>query len=162
MVAILKFFKRNLPNRKSDWAETWWEASEQERDSEWLKSFRSNIQDGCYSGHLENLETTSAPEQYVGLNWNLGEGGGGGTRETRRFRAAKFVQFRHLRFKLFKWHLLPNRIADCAQTWLAASDWHRDSELWNYSGPISEMAPKVAVLKIFKSHLLPNGKSDWA
>ena len=34
MVAILKFFKRHLlPNRQSDWAETWWEASQWHRDS---------------------------------------------------------------------------------------------------------------------------------
>ena len=33
---------------------------------------------------------------------------------------------------------------------------------WNCSGPISEMAPKVAILKIFKPHLLPNGRSDCA
>ena len=27
---------------------------------------------------------------------------------------------------------------------------------------MSEMAPKVAILKIFKPHLLPNGKADLA
>ena len=34
------------PKPKSDWAETWWEASEQHRDSKFLKSFCSYIQDG--------------------------------------------------------------------------------------------------------------------
>ena len=47
MVAILKFFKRYLlPNRKSNWAKTWWEASQWHRNSELLKSFSSDIQDG--------------------------------------------------------------------------------------------------------------------
>ena len=55
MAAILKFFERHLlPNHKSDWAETWWEASERHKDSEFLKSFRSDIQDG-----LEILQMTS-------------------------------------------------------------------------------------------------------
>ena len=53
--AILKFFKLHLPNRKSDWAKTWLEASQLHRDSELLKSFRSNIQDGHHGGHLEIL-----------------------------------------------------------------------------------------------------------
>ena len=45
--AILKIFKRHLlPNRKLVWAETWWEALAQHTDSELLKSFRCDIQDG--------------------------------------------------------------------------------------------------------------------
>ena len=48
-----------LPNRKSDWAKSWWEASQQHRDSELLKSFLSDIQDGRHSGHLEILQVTS-------------------------------------------------------------------------------------------------------
>ena len=60
MAAILKFFKKHvLPNHKSDWAETGWETSEQYRDSELLKSFRSDIQDGRHGAHLEILQTTS-------------------------------------------------------------------------------------------------------
>ena len=60
MAAILKLFKRRvLPNRKLDWAKTWWEASQWHRDSELLKWFRSNIQDGHHGGHLEILQTTS-------------------------------------------------------------------------------------------------------
>ena len=134
MLSILKIFKWHLlPNRKSDWAETWWEASEQHRDSEWLKSFCSDIQDGCYSGHLENLETTSAPKWYVRLSWNLV----GGIGETWKFKTAKFIPFRHLRLKFFKWHLLPNCNADWAKAWLAASEWQRDSGL----------------LKLFWSHI---------
>ena len=56
MVAILKILKRHLPNHKLDWAETWWEASEQRRDSELLKWFCSNIQDGHHGGHLKNFK----------------------------------------------------------------------------------------------------------
>ena len=56
----LKIFKLYLlPNRKSVWAERWWEALGQHGDSELLKSFRSNIQDGHYGNHLEILQTTS-------------------------------------------------------------------------------------------------------
>ena len=41
IAAILKFFKRHfLPNRKSDWAKTWWEALQWHKDSELLKSFQ--------------------------------------------------------------------------------------------------------------------------
>ena len=39
-------------------------------DSELLNSLRSNIQDG----HLENLQTTSAPKRYVRLSPNLVRG----------------------------------------------------------------------------------------
>ena len=63
MSAILKLFKRHLPNYKSDWDETWWKTSEQQRDSEWLKSFRSDIQDVRHGGHPENIQITSAPER---------------------------------------------------------------------------------------------------
>ena len=146
-MSILKIFRRHLlPNHKSDWAETWWEASEQHRDSEWLKSFRSDIQDGRCSGHLE---TTSAPKWYVRLSWNLV----GGFGETWRFRTAKFVPFRHLRLEFFKWHL-PNHNADWAKAWLAASERFRIAEI--------VLVWYLAILKIFKPHLLPNGKSDWA
>ena len=44
IVAILKFFKKHLlPNCKS-----LWEASELHRDSELLKLFHSDIQEGCH------------------------------------------------------------------------------------------------------------------
>ena len=46
MEAIWKIFRLHLPDRKSDWSETWWEASQQDRNLEFLKSFRSDIQDG--------------------------------------------------------------------------------------------------------------------
>ena len=62
-MAILKFFKRHLlPNRKSDWAESWWEASQWHKYSELLKSFRSDIQDGRHGGHIEILQMTSPPK----------------------------------------------------------------------------------------------------
>ena len=64
MSATLKIFKQPLlPNCKLDWAETWLEASEQHRDSELLKLFHSDIQDGLHGGHLENLQIVSAPER---------------------------------------------------------------------------------------------------
>ena len=51
MVTILKILKRHLlPNVKSDWAETWWEAFEKHGDSELLNSFHPDFQDGCDGG----------------------------------------------------------------------------------------------------------------
>ena len=85
--AILKFFKRHLPNRKLDNAETWWEASEWHRDSELLKSFCSDIKDGNHGCHLENLQTSSAPKWQVRLSRN----------------------FSHF------WHVLQNRKSDWAE-----------------------------------------------
>ena len=62
MEAILKFSNWHLlPNPKSNWAETWWEASQWHRDSKLLKSFHSDIQDGRQDSHLEILQTTSPP-----------------------------------------------------------------------------------------------------
>ena len=51
-----------IPNNKSDWAETWWEALESYKDLELLKSFCSHIQDGRPGGHLEIPQTTSPPK----------------------------------------------------------------------------------------------------
>ena len=63
IVVFLKFFKPHLlPKRKSVWAETWWQSSDQHEDSEQLKSFCSDNQD------------------LVGGNW-----------ATRRFRIAKII-----------------------------------------------------------------------
>ena len=39
-------YSNDLPNLQSDWAKTWWEVLEQQRDSELLKLFCSIIQDG--------------------------------------------------------------------------------------------------------------------
>ena len=50
MAAILKVFK--------DWPETWWDASKRQRESELLKSFHFDVQDGRYGRHLEILQTT--------------------------------------------------------------------------------------------------------
>ena len=63
------------------------------RDSELLKSFCSDIQDGSQGGHLENLQTTSAIKQSVGLSSNLM----GGIGMTWRFRFAKLVLFQYRR-----------------------------------------------------------------
>ena len=56
LVVILKHFKPHLLlSGKSDWAKTWWEELRRHGDSELLKSFRSNVQDGRNGGHLETL-----------------------------------------------------------------------------------------------------------
>ena len=60
--AILKFLKQHLPNRKSDWAKTERETSQWHRNSELLKSFRSDIQDGRHGSHIGILQTTSLPK----------------------------------------------------------------------------------------------------
>ena len=60
LAAILKSFKRQLlPNPKSDYAETWWEASQWHRDSKLLKLFCSVSKMATRDGHLEILQTTS-------------------------------------------------------------------------------------------------------
>ena len=102
--AILKFFKRHLLlNPKSDWAKTWWEASQWHRDSKLLKSFRSDVQDGRHGGHPEILQTTSPLKPYVRLSWNLM----GGITVTQRFKIAKSFH------------------SDIQETWWEASQWFR-------------------------------------
>ena len=60
--AGIKILERHLLlDQWSDGAETWWEALWLHGDSELLKLFRSDIQDGCYDGHLEILQSTSPP-----------------------------------------------------------------------------------------------------
>ena len=62
------------------------------RDSELLKLFRSDIQDGRHDGHLEILQTISPPKPYVRLSRNIM----GGIGATERFRIiAKTVPFRY-------------------------------------------------------------------
>ena len=53
---------RHLQNRKSDKADTWWEALWPHGDSELLISFHSDIQDSHNDGHLEILQSTSPPK----------------------------------------------------------------------------------------------------
>ena len=54
---ILKFLKLHmLPNPKSDWAQTWWKALGPHGYLVLLKSFCSDIQDGCHVSHFENLQ----------------------------------------------------------------------------------------------------------
>ena len=90
MWTILKIFNCYLLlNGKSGWAKIWWKASGQHGDLELRKSFSSNIQDGHHSSHLENLQTTSAPE-----GCRIEEKAGG---VTWRFRTAKSVPFRYPR-----------------------------------------------------------------
>ena len=61
--AILKIFEPHLLlNGKSECAKTWWEALDRHGDSEWLKSFYYDIQDGRHRGQPENLQMLSVPE----------------------------------------------------------------------------------------------------
>ena len=136
MVAILKFFKQHLLNPKSSWAETWWEASQWHRDSEWLKSFR------WYP-------------RWPPPSWNSSNN----ISKTISQIALKLSMAAILKF--FNRHL-PNRKLDWAETWWEASQWHRNSELLKYTVPISKMAATAAILKFFKWYLLQNYKSDWA
>ena len=113
----------------SHWAETLWEALERHRDSELLRLFCSDIQDGRHGGHLEILQTTSPPKPKVGLSQNLM----GSITVTQRFRIAKIAPFRYPRWpailKFFKRHLIPNNKSDWAETWWEALESYRDSEL---------------------------------
>ena len=63
MAAILKFFKPHLvPYRKLEWAKTWCAILGWYGNSEFLKSFRSDVQDSRHGGHVESLETPSESE----------------------------------------------------------------------------------------------------
>ena len=119
MAAILKFFKRHLlPNRKTDWAETWWEASQWHRFSEFLKSFCHDIE---YSLR-EIRQTTSPPKPQAGLSWNL-MGGIGATQIQNRWSHSVLISKMATMatiLKFFKPHLLPNHKSTWAETWWEA------------------------------------------
>ena len=157
MAAILKFFKRHLlTNPKSDWAETWWEASQWHRDSKLLKSFHSDIQDG---GHLEILQTTS-PHKFW-LSWNLM----GGITVTQRFKIVKIVPFRYPQRP--SWNSSNDISSQTISPIELKHVWrhHSDTEIQNcqnHSILLSKMATTAAILKFFKRHLLLNPKSVWA
>ena len=61
-VAILKFSNDITSQTISQIEPKRREALDRYRDSELLKWFRSNIQDGYHGGHLEILQTTSYPK----------------------------------------------------------------------------------------------------
>ena len=156
MVAIFKLSKPNLsPNRKSVCAETWWEALKQHGNSELLKSFRSDLQHGRQSGHLETLQMTSAPELYVGLSWNVV----GSIGKTWRFRIAKIVPFRYPNWppRRPSWNS-SNDIFSQTVCWIepklnGRQCIDRDSELLkSFWSDIQD--GRAAILKIFKPHLL--------
>ena len=73
-----KFFRWHLLlNPKSDWAKTWWEASQSHRDSKLLKSFRSFIQDGhleailkFFKRHLLNPKSDRAETWWEASQWH--------------------------------------------------------------------------------------------
>ena len=62
----------------SDGAETWWKASGQHGDLEFLKWVRSDIQGGHHGSHLENLQITSRTVSLIelkldGKHWGIME-----------------------------------------------------------------------------------------
>ena len=110
-VVNISHFWHLLRERKSEWAETWWEALGPHGNSELSKSFRSGIQDCRHGGHLENLQTTSPPEHLrVGF------------RVLWRFRIARIVLLQYPRWprvailKFFKAYFLPNHKSDWAES----------------------------------------------
>ena len=78
--------------RPIDWKRL--EVSGQLVDKKWLKSCRSEIQDGHGGHHLENLFCASPPEQKGRLTQNLV----GSIGATCRSKIAKFVLIRNLRW----------------------------------------------------------------
>ena len=78
--------KHLLPNSRLDWAETWCEASEIHRDSESLKLFCSDIQDGPPAAILKIFKPHLLPNG-VELSQNLI----GGIGATWRVRIAKII-----------------------------------------------------------------------
>ena len=67
--------------------------------------------------------------------------------------------------KVFNCYLLPIRKPDGAETWWKALGKHGDIELlkWFRSDiQNGHIGSHLEYLQIFKSHLLSNGKSDWA
>ena len=70
--AILKINSRHrFPNLWSIWTETCSVATGQHLDRNELKSCPSEIQDGRYSRHLENLFWTSSQKPQGELSWDL-------------------------------------------------------------------------------------------
>ena len=68
MSTILEIYFEFLLNRKANWLDWKYWA---DVDHKKLKSFHSEIQDGCHGGHLENLFWASSPEQKDQLMLNL-------------------------------------------------------------------------------------------
>ena len=61
--ALLKiYFSLLVLNQKTNCLETMQEAAGWPVDQKWLKSFRTEIQDGRRGDHLENLSFASSPE----------------------------------------------------------------------------------------------------
>ena len=122
MVAVLKILKRHLlPNGKSDWAETWWEALGRHGDAELLNSFHSDICDGC-QGRLDSSNNISSQTLMwiePKLDW--------------QHRSSIEIQNCWKLFwailKIFKPHLLPNVKSYWAKTWWEAFGQNGDSEL---------------------------------
>ena len=147
-------------NRKSDWAETWWEALGLHANSEMLKSLRSDIEDGHHGDHLQSLHicsrTLSRIENKLGRR-HLGH---------ISFRMAQIIPLRYPRWPqlLSFWNCTNVIFRALSRFKLKLEGRHReDMEIqvsYNRFVPISKMAATVPILKIFKRHLLQKSKSD--
>ena len=156
--AIFKFFKQHpLLNHKSDWALTWWEAWEWHSDSELLKSFHSDIQDGWHGGHLEILQRHLLPNHkldWAETWWEASE----------RHRDAELLKLFHSDIQdgcqaaiiiYFKQHL-PNHVG--LNRNLMGSIW----ATWRFRIAKIVTFAWAAIMKILKPRLLQNSKSNWA
>ena len=86
MAAILKIFKPHLlMNGKSNWPETWSEALECYGDSELLKWFLSDIQDGRHGARLGILQTSLKPKSDWAETWREASGWHGGSELLKSF-----------------------------------------------------------------------------
>ena len=129
MAAILKKKTSKphlLPNGKSDWAESWWEALGRYGDSALLKSFRPDIHDGRHGSYLDFFKRhfPNSKWSYVETSW---EAWGITEIQNSYYRSVSISRATVLKF--FKPLLLPNRRSDWAEPWWEALGWHADSEL---------------------------------
>ena len=131
MAPILKFLKRHLlPNRKSDWAKTLWEASERHRDSELLKLFRSDLQADLSSNSSNDISSKA-------VSWIERKPDGKHWRDIKIQNClncsvwlSKMAAWAAI-LKILKPHLLPNPKSDWAHTCWKALWPHGDLELLN-------------------------------
>ena len=146
IVAILKFFKRHLPNHRSDWVKTWWEASERHRDSELLKLVHSDIPEGRHGGRLEIFKWHFLPNQkldWAKIWWEALE----------RHRDSEL-------FKSFRLAIQDGRLEDLELLKSFRSD-IQDRRRVSHLGNLQTTSPP-AILKVFNCYLVPNNKSFGA
>ena len=157
MAAILKFFKRHLPNGKSDWAETWWEVSG-----------RLNIQNcsirsvsiSRMAAILNFLYDISRTESQFVLVLDGGYRGDTNIQNC-SIRSVSISKMATI-LKFFKRHLTQDRKVRLSWNLLGGI-----GTTWRFS--IAKIVsfryprwPMAAIFKLFKRHILSNGNSDWA